>query len=429
MALEEYEHSARNMEESFGLAPTALISLYEIYHIYGRQDVDDWRNREYALRFCSADNLAGLTSQTLNRRSLEQKGLKWAGYYYVPIGIQSNSFATASQGLPRPTLVISNKGISSQVASDDYGSMFPVFDSISQYNLYYNDLNNARVVRRRVFAKFLDGENFPHNNNINPWGTRGTQVRGDGITNGSGEVVGNKSEVFEFSKELYFISKKVNETKEKIEYELTTSIDSENVMIPNRTILANHCSWCYRGEGCSYSGPPVATDLDDESFMLNTESGYDDSSGSGLQRLDSKRISSTQRRVRSSGYSAEIGESDWTVSISTWSRGKKYLRGDVVRTPSITSEGFTDGTKTTKLSSSGEIVIQNDITVWVCLIEHTSSNNTSPESKSGHWVADQCSKTIKGCKLRFQNKNNYTNNKSLRFGGFPATFDFDTGGE
>ena len=83
MSLEEYQHSARNMEESFGLAPTSLISLYEIYHINGRQDVDDWQNREYALRFCSADNLSKLSGNTLN--NIQQQGLRWAGYYYIPV--------------------------------------------------------------------------------------------------------------------------------------------------------------------------------------------------------------------------------------------------------------------------------------------------------------------------------------------------------
>lgn len=420
MSLEEYQHSARNMEESFGLAPTSLISLYEIYHINGRQDVDDWQNREYALRFCSADNLSKLSGNTLN--NIQQQGLRWAGYYYIPIGIQANSFATASQGLPRPTLIISNKGIAEQVANSD--AMFPVFDSISQYNLYYNDLNNARVIRRRVFARFLDGENFPDNANVNPWGTRGTASSGADIKSGD-EVIGNKSEVFEFSRELYFISKKVNETKEKIEYELTTSIDSENVTIPNRTILSNHCSWCYRGEGCSYSGPPASTDLDDENFMLDASSGYD-SDGSGLTNLNSKRKTGNQRRVATQNYSSEINETDHTLFIPEWAKNKNYSRGDVIKTPSLKSSGYTDGTKTTKLSSSGEIRVQNDLTIWVCIIEHKSSNNTSPESKSGHWVPDQCSKTIKGCKIRFQNSRGYTNSKFLRFGGFPATFDFDT---
>ena len=98
----------------------------------------------------------------------------------------------------------------------------------------------------------------------------------------------------------------------------------------------------------------------------------------------------------------------------------------MVKTPSTTQSGFTDGTKTTKLNDKGEIVVQNDLTIWVCLVDHKSSSNTAPESKSGHWVPDQCSKTLKGCKIRFQNSRSYTTDKSLRFGGFPATFDFDT---
>lgn len=414
--MEDYEHSSRNMEESFGLAPTALISLYEIYHIYGRQDVDDWSNKDYALKFCSADNLSKLTGETLH--SVQTKGLKWGGHYYTPIGIQATSFSTASQGLPRPSLVISNKSIGEQLVKSE--GRFPVFDSLAQYNLYYNDLNNARVVRRRVFAKFLDGENFPENNNINPWGTRGTSARGADIMQGD-KVIGNKSEIFEFSSELYFISKKANETKEKIEYELTSSIDVENVTIPNRTILANHCSWCYRGEGCSYSGPPAATDLDDTDFMLDD---YDES-GDGLEKLNKFRHSGRRAARKASANSKELGEKDWTLNMSEWTRGREYSAGDIVLTPSQLGGGFTDGTKTTKLKG-GEIQVQSDVTVWVCIVSNTATANNAPESKSGHWVADQCSKTLHGCKLRFQSGYNYTTNTELRFGGFPATFDFDT---
>ena len=205
-----------------------------------------------------------------------------------------------------------------------------------------------------------------------------------------------------------------------------SSIDVENVTIPNRTILSNHCSWCYRGEGCSYAGPPAATDLDDENFMLSASDGYDSADGSGLAQLNSARGGS-QRRTKSTAYSTEIGETDWTLRANEWSSGQEYTKGAIVKTPSAASQrGFTDGTKTSKLNASGELVVQNDLTLWVCIVDHKSSANNAPETKSGNWVADQCSKTINGCKIRFQNFRGYTNSTDLRFGGFPATFDFDT---
>lgn len=50
------------------------------------------------------------------------------------------------------------------------------------------------------------------------------------------------------------------ETADQVQYELSTPIDADKAVIPGRTILADVCQWQYRGDGCGYSGGPVATE-------------------------------------------------------------------------------------------------------------------------------------------------------------------------
>ena len=397
--MEDYQKQGLSMEQAFGLSPTSTISLYEIYYLEGYQDVDVYDNRNYALRLCSADNLATVTAQTA--ASIQSKGLIWAGNSYVPVGILSSNFASSSQGLPRPLLTISNKNIAQEILDTEHQGT--VLSTISTYNKYFNDMTNARVVRRRIFAKFLDGVNFPENGNVNPWGTRDA---------GSG---GEADSAYEFSTELYFISKKANENKESIEYELTSSLDVENVTIPNRTILGSYCSWCYRGEGCYFTGPPVATELDDPNFMMGPGESYEDHTG--LSKVNATRT------PRSGGRSV-IGEFDYTATISDWVAGATYNPGDIVKTPpSAEGGGFMEGTKQVGLVG-GKISTKHDLSIWVCVSSHQSALNNAPEKKSGYWVADQCSKTVDACRMRF--RAGYTRNKNLRFGGYPATEGYDS---
>jgi hypothetical protein len=55
---------------------------------------------------------------------------------------------------------------------------------------------------------------------------------------------------------------------------------------------------------------------------------------------------------------------------------------------------------------------------YFCLKNHTASPAKSPLFNREYWVADQCSRTIEGCKMRFGNK------PYLPFGGFPGTEEY-----
>ncbi|WP_329767301.1 phage minor tail protein L [Stenotrophomonas maltophilia] len=61
-----------------------------------------------------------------------------------------------------------------------------------------------------------------------------------------------------FEDEIWFIERKVAETKETVEFELATAIDLNGEVLPGRQIMSNVCTWLlrggYRGPYCSYTG-------------------------------------------------------------------------------------------------------------------------------------------------------------------------------
>lgn len=143
------------------------------------------------------------------------------GITYSAFPIEVKGFELDGKGqLPRPKIRAANvQGI------------------ISQYLHSFDDLIGAKFIRRRVFAKFIDAENFP--NNINPFGT--------------------PDPTGAFADEIFYIDRKTAENRVFVEWEMVTPLEAPNAKLPNRIMLANQCIWAYRNGGtCGYSGVPVA---------------------------------------------------------------------------------------------------------------------------------------------------------------------------
>jgi len=146
--------------------------------------------------------------------------LFWQGLEYSPWPIKAEGFARTSEQQPTPILSVGN-----------------VDGSISLLCMSYEDLVGAVLTRHRTFEKYLDAVNFPGGNpSADP-----TQ---------------------EFPSEVWFIERKAIETREVVEFELSSALDFNSVSLPGRQIIANQCPWTYRAAGCNYVGPPVATELD-----------------------------------------------------------------------------------------------------------------------------------------------------------------------
>ena len=76
-----------------------------------------------------------------------------------------------------------------------------------------NDLLDAKVTRIKTTASNLDADNFP--NNINPFGTPSSD---------------------EFPRRIFFIDRKVTESRLFVEFELVSKIDLHNKKIPARQV-------------------------------------------------------------------------------------------------------------------------------------------------------------------------------------------------
>jgi len=131
---------------------------------------------------------------------------------YNPLPIKVTGFEFSGEGRPpRPTMSISNIG----------GWM-------SSLMLSRQDLTGAILTRRRTFVKHLEG--MPDAGNI------------------------------QLPIDVYYISRKTRENRQIVEFELASALDLDGLFLPARKILAEACTWDYRGEGCAFGGLYVVSD-------------------------------------------------------------------------------------------------------------------------------------------------------------------------
>lgn len=133
---------------------------------------------------------------------------------YSPIPLEAKDFEVKGDGgLARPKILLANpQGVISDVIKTQ------------------SDLIGNFFVRKRIFLKFLDAENFP--NFLNPFGAPDPNSR--------------------FEDDIFIINRKLQENKYFVEYELVTPLELEGIKVPARQMIADYCPWRYRGEGCFY---------------------------------------------------------------------------------------------------------------------------------------------------------------------------------
>lgn len=144
----------------------------------------------------------------------------FGGVSYIPFPIQAKGFAADGTGkIPRPTLVASN-----------------INGFVSNLLLQNQNLIGARVIRRRVWARFLDNINWP---NGNPYGTPDPTAA--------------------YPDETWYVNRKITENQQTVEWELGSLFEVDGVKLPRRQVNANICGFKYRDPNtCGYSGVPIA---------------------------------------------------------------------------------------------------------------------------------------------------------------------------
>lgn len=151
----------------------------------------------------------------------------WQGNTYMAFPIQVGGFEFSGNGqLPRPKLAVSN-----------------VAGTITALVLAYSDLQGAKVTRKRTLVKYLDDANFNQQSLDLNFTAQDYRVRSS-----------SADPTAEFADEIFFVDRKVVETKDVVEFELAAAFDVAGVQLPRRQIIQNVCTWKYRSTQCGYSG-------------------------------------------------------------------------------------------------------------------------------------------------------------------------------
>ena len=138
----------------------------------------------------------------------------WQNDTYERFPIIAEGFAFEGKGqIPRPTLTMSNLG-----GITRSGVAITVTDLLIIVNLTtpHNDLLNAKITRRQVLASSLDAQNFE--NNTNPFGSPNNN---------------------ELPQEIYFIDRKITESRNLVQFELVGDLDKQNLKLPKRQVTRN----------------------------------------------------------------------------------------------------------------------------------------------------------------------------------------------
>ena len=192
----------------------------------------------------------------------------WQGNRYSAFPIEASGFEWSGKGaIPRPSLTVAN--ITTLLTS--------VINS-------YDDLVGAKVTRKRTFAKYLDsycytggypaggvcsgesgGSPFSlsksdcldstKNGSVGTWTVyNSTTCAASNSNTGIWYASALADDDAYFAEEVWYIDRKVLETRTHIQFELTAAHDVQGVRLPARSVVANLCPWTYKGVECGYSG-------------------------------------------------------------------------------------------------------------------------------------------------------------------------------
>jgi lambda family phage minor tail protein L len=210
------------VQELQGLAPSAIIELFElrlVAALHGSSDV---------YRFH-----AGVNGKS------DGGNIIWAGQTYSAFPVEATGFEWSGSGqLPKPKLVVANV----------MGTLTAILLAVNAITPG-NDLLGAKVIRRRTLAKYLDAANFTGGN-------------------------ASADSTAEFPEEIYYISRKISETRDVVEFELAATFDLQGVRAPKRRCISNVCQWNYRdATTCGYNRASYFTA---EDKTIHTGSGAPD---------------------------------------------------------------------------------------------------------------------------------------------------------
>jgi len=156
--------------------------------------------------------------------------LRFGGQAYTRLPIEAEGFEYKGGGqssLPRPTLRVSNL----------FSSITALLNEVNETTTG-NDLNGAKLTRRRTLAKYIDFENFGTEGFLSSDDESGIGTEDDG--NLQMEELANPSTPDtsqQLPEEIYFVDRKVIENRDLVEFELASVFDLAGVRVPKRQCL------------------------------------------------------------------------------------------------------------------------------------------------------------------------------------------------
>jgi hypothetical protein len=108
--------------------------------------------------------------------------------------------------------------------------------------------------------------------------------------------------------EVYYIDRKVAETRDFVEFEMVSSLDLANARAPRRLVMQNLCQWKYRGKECGYTGTADFTPIG-QSVTYTSAVNYAYTSGAD-KLLAGNTLAVGESLVSSNGFFTAVMQSD-----------------------------------------------------------------------------------------------------------------------
>ena len=289
-------------QELLNSSPFAIIELFEI------ELFQDIHGSTEKYRFYSGTNFKDAPGNII-----------FDSQEYFALPVEADGFEYKGDGtLPRPTLRFAN--VNSYMTS--------ILLAINVVNPH-NDLNGARVKRTRTLTRFLDAVNWQ--NGVNPYG--------------------NPDPGSKMPDDIYYIDRKTQETRQLVEFELSSSFDLADVSAPKRQAMQNLCQWKYKSKECGYAGADefTATGI---SITRVTASSFAFSSGQNILSAGST-LQEGSDLVSSNGWFKMVVERDGALNI--------FIKNDPTGTPHWRVAGIHDGDDySLVMQNDGNLVLYND---------------------------------------------------------------------
>ena len=165
---------------------------------------------------------------------------------------------------------------------------------------------------------------------------------------------------------------------------MASPFDLQDIKLPGRIVTENACVWTYRGEGCCYEYNSLKKTSIGEAHHNNNSNCKATPNGNAPPIATNKNEKFTSLNESARGANKY-------VPGGLWNRDAEYRQGDYIRVE-------VKGVNYYFVSKTGTA---------------SSPQKGNPPPNQTHWLADECSKTMAGCRLRWS--------EPLPIGAFPTS--------